>query len=156
MFVTEYRCVLTKDRTLRCSENVRTVHNSLDAVPIARASIVDSPVERLVVLGLNARNRVVGTSIVGQGGISSVQTDVPSVLRPILLMGASGFILAHNHPSGDPEPSMEDVSFTRKVRAGAEVLGLELVDHIVITEFRHVSMLDRNLIFGKEWMEKSP
>jgi len=135
--VTEYRCVLNKDRILRVSDNVDDAHL---AAAVIRASIGDSPVERMIVLGISAVNDVIGTAIVAQGSVHNCAFTVADVVRPVLLMGAGAFIIGHNHPSSSPALSPHDVALTRKIRKAADILGIYLVDHIIIAERTHASM----------------
>lgn len=129
--VPTYRVTLEKTKTLRVSER-QTVNSPNSAARVATASIGQSPVERMIVLGLDGESRVVGVVEIAQGGIHSCAASPADVLRAPILLGCTAFVIAHNHPSGNPRPSKEDIEFTKRVNAGAEVLGLSLVDHIVI------------------------
>jgi len=69
------------------------------------------------------------------------------VFKPALLAGASALLVAHNHPSGDPEPSADDLALTRRLVSAGNLLGIELLDHIVLGENgRFVSLRDRGVI----------
>ncbi len=87
--------------------------------------------EALTVVALDAGRRPLGQHVIG-GGLSRVQASPADVLRPALALGAASFVLAHNHPSGDPEPSDADVRFTHDIERAAAVCGLPLVDHVVV------------------------
>ena len=88
--------------------------------------------EELWVLALDGRNHLRAARRVAMGGLHGVHVSVRDVLRPVLREGASGFVLVHNHPSGDPTPSQEDVEFTRRIEQAAEVVGVPLLDHVVV------------------------
>lgn len=87
--------------------------------------------ESLVVVGLSPGKVSVGEHVI-TGGACGVPATVSQVLRAVLLLGADHFLLVHNHPSGDPDPSEHDVKFTRAVCSGASRTGLDLVDHVIV------------------------
>ena len=86
--------------------------------------------------GLRAARRV------ASGGIHGLHVAARDVLRIALREGASAFVLVHNHPSGDPAPSPEDIAFTRTVERAAAIVGTPLLDHVVVARRRATSMLD--------------
>lgn len=102
--------------------------------------------EEFHVLCLNPRNVVVRRVRVAVGGPSSCAVDPREVFAPVLAVGAGAMVIAHNHPSGDPEPSPQDVALTRQLREGARVLGLSLLDHLVVSSSGYVSFLERGLL----------
>ena len=80
------------------------------------------------------------------GGLSGLHVAVRDPLRLALRDAASAFVLVHNHPSGDPTPSKEDISFTQRLFDAAAVMGTPLLDHVVIGREGFVSMLDADLL----------
>jgi DNA repair protein RadC len=98
--------------------------------------------EELWVLALDGRNGVRGARRVAQGGLHGCSVSARDILRAALSDAASAIVLVHNHPSGDPTPSPEDVAMTRVVAEAAEIVGMPLVDHVVIAGRGHTSMLD--------------
>lgn len=129
--VPTYRVTLEKSKTLRVSER-KMANSSTSAARVATAAIGMSPVERMIVIGLDSECRVLGVVDIAQGGIHACAATPADVLRAPILLGCTAFVIAHNHPSGNPQPSREDIEFTKRISAGAKVLGLDLVDHIVI------------------------
>jgi DNA repair protein RadC len=103
--------------------------------------------ERLRTLLLNSKNEVVGTEDVYQGTVNAAQVRIAEVLRPAIRDNCPSIIVVHNHPSGDPAPSPEDVLVTRRINQSAESMDIKLLDHIVIGERGFVSMKSRNLGF---------
>lgn len=89
--------------------------------------------EELWLLALDGQNRLRAARRVAQGGLHGVSIRAADPLRHALRAAASGFVLVHNHPSGDPQPSKEDVAFTRAVAEAAVVVGVPLLDHVVVT-----------------------
>ncbi len=83
-------------------------------------------------LYLDVRNRLIAESDIYRGTLSRAAVEPRAILKEGLLHSASGFILFHTHPSGDPSPSAEDLSFTRRMSEAGELLGVKLLDHIVL------------------------
>lgn len=88
--------------------------------------------EELWLLALDGRSRLRACRRIAMGGIHGAAVRISDPLRAALQTSASGFILVHNHPSGDATPSVEDVRFTRAVAAAAVVIGVPLLDHVVV------------------------
>jgi len=107
----------------------------------ARGRITHLDHEELWVLALNARNRLVAARRVATGGVSGVRSTTSDVLRIALREGASGFVLVHNHPSGDATPSPEDISFSRRLLEAARACDLPFLDHVVVSESGFASAL---------------
>ena len=98
------------------------------------------------VLSLDGRNRLRGERRVAQGGLHGCAVAARDILRAALTDAASAFVLVHNHPSGDPRPSPEDVAMTAAVARAATVVGVPLVDHVVVSDGRHASMLELGVL----------
>ena len=104
--------------------------------------------EQLRVLLLDNQNNVIGQRVIYQGNVNSSMVRTAEVLRPAVVEAIPGVIVVHNHPSGDPDPSPNDVLITRKLKQAAELLDIELLDHVVIGTKRHVSLKNRGLMAG--------
>ncbi len=105
--------------------------------------------EEMWVLSLDGRNRLRGARRVAQGGLHGCAVAARDILRAALADAASAMVLVHNHPSGDPTPSIEDITMTRAVSAAAAVVGTPLVDHVVVSGAgRYASMLDLGILDG--------
>lgn len=104
------------------------------AVPILKAVFenLDADQEHFVILALDKGNQVKGFKVVHTGGIDETAVDVKCVLRYALLFGATGIILAHNHPSGRLVASPEDRAITNKIQQAAGLLNLAVLDHIIV------------------------
>ena len=102
--------------------------------------------EQLRVLLLNTKNEVVGQRVVYQGNVNSSMVRPAEVLRPAVVESVPSIIVSHNHPSGDPTPSPEDVAITKDLAAAGKLLGVELLDHVVIGGDRFVSLKERGLM----------
>lgn len=99
-------------------------------------SIYDLPNESrevILVLAVDNQNRPLGMHVVAAGGIKSVAVEPGSILRPVLLLQATGFFLFHNHPSGNLTPSADDERLTERVKEAAAVVDVKFLDHIILT-----------------------
>lgn len=103
--------------------------------------------EQMWVLSLDGRNHLRGARRVAQGGLHGCSVAARDILRAALADAASAIVLVHNHPSGDPTPSLEDITMTRAVAEAAAVVGVPLVDHVVVASAgRYASLLDLGVI----------
>jgi DNA repair protein RadC len=98
----------------------------------ARARLAALDHEEVWLLSLDARAHLRGARRIGQGGAHGCALTPKDVLRPAVADAAAAIVLVHNHPSGDPTPSVEDVQMTRAVVAAASVLGIDVLDHVVV------------------------
>ena len=102
--------------------------------------------EVMEVAAVNVKNELIMKERIAVGGLSTAVTKPREVFAGAIRKGAHGVILAHNHPSGDPTPSCEDVSITKQLMKAGEILGIVLIDHIVIGDGSYVSFADRDLL----------
>jgi len=103
--------------------------------------------EQLRVLVLNTKNQVLAIPTISSGTVNQSQVRPAEVFRPAIRANAPSIIIVHNHPSGDPTPSKEDVSVTRDLVSAGRLLDVDVLDHIVIGMGRFVSLKDRGLGF---------
>ena len=103
-------------------------------------------VERVRVLYLDTRNRLINDHHVGDGSIDEAAIHPREVIRRAMDLGASALILVHNHPSGSPEPSHADIQITRKIAEAGRLLGVTVHDHVIIGREGHVSLRSKGLI----------
>ncbi|NPB05629.1 MAG: DNA repair protein RadC [Aquificae bacterium] len=106
--------------------------------------------EHLFVLSLSLSQRLLSVDLVALGEANVVRASPREVLGPVLKSGGYFFVLAHNHPDGDPLPSPEDRAFTRRIEEAARLLGLELLDHVVLGEKGFFSFRENKLL-GDRW-----
>jgi DNA repair protein RadC len=95
--------------------------------------IREAPSERVVAIYLDCRNRPLRRELVAAGGLHASTVQPRDVLAPALALPAAGLVLVHNHPSGDCAPSRDDLELTRQLAAAARLLGLELLDHVIVS-----------------------
>ena len=99
--------------------------------------------EVFCVLTVNAKGVPVSFGTVAKGGVASAGVDLTILFKYVILSpGGVGFMVVHNHPSGRPEPSAEDLALTKRIAAGAHTLGLSFIDHVILTGDGHFSFVD--------------
>ena len=99
------------------------------------------------VLCLDQKSHSVSQHTVYQGTVNSSVVRAAEVLRPAVSRNCPGIIVVHNHPSGDPTPSPEDIRTTERLRRAGEALEIQLLDHIILARQRYVSLKERGLGF---------
>ena len=119
-----------------------------DAASLLAAEMEPLVQENLVVLLLNTRNQVVARRTIYIGTVNSSAVRPAEVIRPAIRENAPSIIVAHNHPSGDPTPSPEDISVTRDLAAAGKLMDIELLDHLIIGQGgRFTSLKEKRLGF---------
>lgn len=110
----------------------RRVTSPSDAVEFFRQYIGDGDREMMAVMMLSTRLHVIGVEIIYHGTVNASNVRIAEVFRPAVVRNALRIIIAHNHPSGDPTPSSEDVKVTQSIARAGKMIEIELLDHIVI------------------------
>lgn len=119
------------------------VSDAADAAALARPVMRLTEQETFVVLCLTVRNTLIGEPrVVAIGTVTGVEVHPRDVFRAAIAANAAGIVVLHNHPSGDPTPSIEDVELTRRLKACGDLLGIPVIDHVVVTVDRHVSIAE--------------
>ena len=119
-----------------------------DVARYARATFGDADQETFVILGLDARARVRLVRTVAIGSVAHVDVHPREVFRPLVRAGLHSAIAVHNHPSGEPDPSQADIELTRRLAEVGRLLGIPLLDHLVVTRTRSVSLATLGMVPG--------
>jgi DNA repair protein RadC len=124
--------------------DMRKIQSSADAYDILKDVWTDriEYLEEFVILMLNKANKVLGFAKISQGGTSGCVVDPKCIFQVALKCNASSIILAHNHPSGNRQPSDADIRITRKIKQGGEFLEIAVLDHLIITTETYYSFAD--------------
>lgn len=120
-----------------------TFENKLDLLDYLYTRMGGLKHEEFCVLFMDAKNKLVGEKTLFRGTINSAAIYPREIVREAFDAGATGLVLVHNHPSGDPTPSDDDDRTTHQISHVAELLGLQVVDHIIIGDDRHYSYRDK-------------
>ena len=145
-----YRVCLVKDATVSFGQEA-FVSNSHQAHALIQNLILtrgQPDREQFVVAMLNAKNKIIGLNIVSVGILSSTLVSPREVLKPAILANSSAMILCHNHPSCDLNPSPDDVEVTRKIIKAADIVGIQVHEHLIINmeNERFFSFADAGII----------
>ncbi|WP_380874423.1 UPF0758 protein [Sphingomonas sp. DBB INV C78] len=128
-------------RLLRSRVAERPVLSSWQALlDYLRADMAHRAVERVRVLHLNSKNILIRDELVSEGSIDQAAVYVREIIRRAIDLGSVALILVHNHPSGDPTPSRQDIALTREIVAAGKPLGITVHDHVVIAGEGHASL----------------
>jgi DNA repair protein RadC len=124
----------------------KKITSSLSVFELMQPVIGELQHEEFWIIYLNNSNKVIQKNQLSKGGITGTLVDVRLVLKNALEVGATGLILAHNHPSGTLKPSVADKQITTKLKNAAESLDIKVLDHLIITEKAYFSFADETLL----------
>lgn len=128
-------------------DEIPTIHSPEDAANLVMHRMSALEQEELHVILLDTRNRVIGIDQVYRGSVNSSQVHVGELFKTAIRRNTPAVIVVHNHPSGDPEPSPDDVVVTRAFVEAGNLLDIKVLDHLVIGNGRFVSLKERRLGF---------
>lgn len=127
------------------TDELYQIGNSKDCIPIFR-QLWDNDTfmmkETMMMILLNRANKVIGYHVLSDGGVSGTVCDPKIVFHTAVTACSSSLILAHNHPSGNLNPSLADKQLTRKIKECAELFDMKLLDHIILTDTNYYSFAD--------------
>jgi DNA repair protein RadC len=123
-----------------------TITQSADAAEIVMPLLQDLNHEMFCVMYLNQSNRVLRHEMISSGGLTGTVADIRMILKNALLYNANKLIIAHNHPSGNVQPSAADKELTRKLKEAAEWMDIKLLDHVIVAATSYLSMADEGII----------
>lgn len=110
----------------------RVINDTFDAVQVFGGMLRNKAEEYVYMMTLNVKGNPTGVLEVSHGDLSASSIHPRDVYKRALLLNAAGVIVAHNHPSGDPTPSAEDITATQRLIEAGKVLGIQLTDHIIV------------------------
>jgi DNA repair protein RadC len=116
-----------------------------DVAAVARSQLKGKKKEHFLVLCLDTRNRLINPRLVSMGSLDTSIVHPREVFKEAVSSCAASVIFAHNHPSGDPEPSREDIELTKRLAKAGEIIGIAVLDHIIVCDKSHLSLKARNL-----------
>lgn len=141
-----FRIALVREPGVKLAERPQ-LRVPAEAAPLLAQYIGETDREVFAVALLTIRHRVLGLHTVSVGCLTSSLVHPREVFKPAILAGAAALLLAHNHPSGDPEPSAEDIALTRRLVSAGQLLGIEVLDHLILGEAgRFVSLRERGVL----------
>ncbi|MHB9026427.1 MAG: JAB domain-containing protein [Armatimonadota bacterium] len=139
-----YRVALVRERVQTTDRKV--ISSPADAYEILKEFIGEADREQFVILLLDTRHNLRGIHVVSIGSLNASIVHPREVFKPVLLANCAGIVMGHNHPSGDPDASSEDLALTSRIKQGGELLGISVLDHIILGQDTFVSLKDRGLM----------
>ena len=140
-----YTTRLVRERTFTFPTRDQ-VRSPADAAAVLAEYFSDRDREEFVVAFLDTANTLTGLHVASVGGLAASIVEPRQVFKAAVLANAAAVLLAHNHPSGNPEPSREDVAVTRQLVEAGKVMGIPVHDHLILTDHGHTSLAERGLM----------
>lgn len=132
------------------NENLRLSRQSITdpalAADFIRDYIEDFSKEHFFVLNLDVRNRIIDADLISKGTLTASLVHPRETFESAIRKHSASIIVSHNHPSGDVSPSEEDIRISRRLKDAGKILGIELLDHIIVTKEKFCSLKDKGLI----------
>ncbi|MBU4482807.1 MAG: DNA repair protein RadC [Actinobacteria bacterium] len=125
------------NKSFRCSEEVANYY-----IPLLK----DLKKEQFIVLLLDIKNKIIKEVLISMGSLTSSIVHPREVIKPIIKESAASVIFIHNHPSGDPEPSSDDIEITNRLCKSCSIMGISVLDHIIVAEGGYFSFKQKQLI----------
>lgn len=139
---------LGRRRTDQETSSRPRLYDAKSAYNAIKSTLLDKPVEEFWIMLINNANCLIKKQFISSGGLTTTLADPKVVFRAALEHRTAGIILAHNHPSGNPEPSSKDIALTKKLIDGGKLLDITIVDHIIIAGSTYFSFVNAKLLFG--------
>ena len=141
------RVSLEKEVTKNCPDLTYAIKSPDDAATIGKEfmRIHEEPEEYMYMICMNTKNKVIGVFEVSHGTVNASLVSPREVFQKALLANATSIILMHNHPSGDCTPSREDIEVTKRLVEAGNIIGVEVLDHIIIGD-KHISMKGKGYV----------
>lgn len=144
IYIKAFSLQVVKEKPIAVDKGIGKTANSPDIVHqimIEGFEMDQEPDELMVLLTLDTKKQITGIFEVSRGTLNSSIVHPRDIFKRALLQNAAGVILVHNHPSGDPMPSKDDIEVTRRIEEAGKLLGIQLIDHIIIgDEIRYESL----------------
>ena len=144
-FIPRFDVRLVRDGRVAVDESP-LIRGPEDSIPLLRAELSELACERFIALALSTKNHVVAVLPVSSGSLNASVVHPRELFQRAILANCASILLSHNHPSGDPSPSPEDIALTKKLVEAGELLDIPVVDHIVIGFPRWYSFREHGLI----------
>lgn len=141
------RVVLVKEKVgkyelPRETKNPEEAYNAIKII----TNVQEEAQEVFGILILNTKNKIVAVHEISRGTLNSSMVHPREVFKPAVLHNAAAIICFHNHPSGDPEPSKEDIESNNRLVEAGKIMGIEMLDHIIVGDGRYISLKERGVM----------
>lgn len=138
-----YRLKMVKEDTVEYGNT--NIKSPCDIAALARdvLEMHEMAEENFIIICLNTKNKISGVHTISVGSLNASIVHPREVFKAAMLNNASAILLMHNHPSGDPEPSREDIETTHRLVNAGNILGIKVLDHVIIGDNRYVSLKEQ-------------
>ena len=126
--------------------DIRKIDSPKDGAELGKRFLQDLDREQLIVCCLDTKNQPTAINVVSVGSLNTSIVHPREVFKPAILSNSASIILFHNHPSGDPEPSKEDISISERIKESGIILGIKLIDHIIIGNDSYCSLKEGGIV----------
>ena len=142
--IPRYRVTLVREgRAIPAAESV---HTSEGAAAILRPLFAGLDREQFLICGLDAKHKLIGINVVSTGSLNLTIVHPREVFKPLILMNAGAWLCAHNHPSGEVEPSRADEMLTQTLKSALSLVDVRVIDHFVVAGDQVISFAERGLV----------
>lgn len=141
-----YKVKMVKEDTIKYGDTAMRSPDEVAQLARDVMGLHEAAEENFVIVCLNTKNKIAGIHTISIGSLNSSIVHPREVFKAALLNNASGIIMMHNHPSGDPEPSREDIETTQRLITAGTILGIKVVDHVVIGDGCYISLKEQGII----------
>lgn len=124
----------------------RRVNSSVDAIELFKRFLNESDREQFLVCCMDIKNQPTSINVVSIGTLNSSLVHPREVFKVAILANSASIIVAHNHPSGDPIPSKEDINITIRLKEAGKIIGIDILDHVIIGENKHISFKEKGIL----------
>lgn len=131
---------------LKPSEHKITIKSPKDVVSYVMPLLRYEPIEHFAILLLDTKNQIIAFPNISTGSLNASIVHPREVFRCAINYATSSMVLVHNHPSGDPTPSIEDIKVTKKLVEGSKIMDIEILDHIIIGDNKFTSLKQQGVI----------
>jgi DNA repair protein RadC len=131
---------------IKRTEDKDKIASSSDIIELLRPYYYNLDVEYFYCVFLNRANKVLAIELISQGGMTATVVDQRVIFRKALLNKATSIILSHNHPSGNNQPSEQDIQLTKNIKKSGDILDIRILDHVIISGNLHYSFADQGII----------
>ena len=132
---------------MNCPDLVSVIRSPEDAASIGKGfmHIHENPEEYMYMICMNTKNRIIGVFEISHGSVNASIVSPREIFQKALLANAVSIIVMHNHPSGDPKPSPEDIEVTRRIVEAGKIIGIQVLDHIIVGD-QYVSLKEKGYL----------
>lgn len=124
----------------------RRISSPKDVVELLRGFLEGADREQFITCCMDTKNQPTSINVVSVGTINSSLVHPREVFKTAILGNSSSIIVAHNHPSGDPLPSKEDIDITQRLKEAGKIIGIDIIDHVIIGDNRYISLKEKGVV----------